>query len=237
MKISEVIGYLNSYETDTANGIFNPVKYLGLAKISGFTTVRDKATKETFLIDHRGQYRSKNSLQCGRNPDAVKHLTGDYEFYTSSRVYLVGYLVPKNHNVSLNDAQKVKDQIIDNCLSNGIVGADNIKFIEFEKHYEDTNFGLRNTEDTYKLFAEFTMISTERLHEINRCSTLIGQSETIPYDTNAPENVIYIIVTNMDFMSRKQEMVEDTWSIICKMFSSDFDICRFAECDVGHYSN
>lgn len=238
MKISKVIGWLSSYEDDVTNGIFNPVEYLGLAKISGFTTVREKTEKEPLLIDRRGCYKYDNDLSYGRKPNAVGHLTGDYEFYSTYRVRLVGYLTPKNRSIPIGNEQNIKGHIIDNCLSDGITGADNIKLIKFERNYKkDDIFRFMDTEDTSKWFAEFAMITADRLHEINRCSGLIGQSEVLPYDPDAPKNAIYVIVATSDCMSRKVEMVEDTWEMICKMFTSDFNIHRFAECDVGFYSN
>lgn len=234
MKITEVIGYLKNYEEDISNGKFNPVQYLGYPK-PGFTYVRDKDTGEVFLVDIDGYYKSDNDMSYGRKPDAATKLTGDYEFYSRNRVYSVGYLVPKNLDTSLSKAFDIKDRIINENTHSDI---DKVRLINYmEECYEDTPFGLRHCENKYKWFAEFRFISAERLYEINRRSKIIGQTDTIPYDANIPDNAIYIIITTLNYNPTRSESIDNTWATIEKMFCSEFDVIRFAECDCSFYSN
>lgn len=240
MTAAEVIGYLNSYKDDVKNGTFNPVQYLGLDGISGFTYIRDKETGEVFLIDRHGEWKEYHDLNYGRNPNAVDNLTGDYEFWTGYRAYVVGCFIPKNPDISsINDALELKDTIIANNIGSSTdMGIGNIELRKFDKNMGRADDAFSFYINRIKRYtADFILISAERLHEINRCRNIIGQNDTIPYNVDAPDNAIYCIILSMNYTENRRERIEESWSFIRKILSDDFEVNRFAECDCQFYSN
>ena len=177
--------------------------------------IRDTKTKEVFYVNYNSEW-CRNDWLDTLHPNVECQLVGDYEFYDPARVYSVGYLVSNNGELSKDETSK----LVSECIK---------RYMDEKKSMNDNNTirfcGVGCNFYTHFGSAEVEIRSIDHFKELNICRKRAGARRSIPFDTAMPENALTIWLVDCEY-DYTQERIEETWSKLSDIFSSDFSITK-----------